>query len=56
MDGQNASISPHDLYARLGTAAAPLVLDVRPVAAFERAENLIASAIRRAPDEVQAWR
>jgi rhodanese-related sulfurtransferase len=56
MDGQNASISPHDLYARLGTAAAPLVLDVRRVAAFEKAESMIASAIRRSPNEVQTWR
>jgi rhodanese-related sulfurtransferase len=56
MDGQNASISPHDLYARLGTAAAPLVLDVRRVATFEKAGSLVASAVRRAPDDVEAWR
>jgi rhodanese-related sulfurtransferase len=56
MDGQQAPISSHDLYARLGTAAAPLVLDVRRVAAFEKAESLIASAMRRDPDDVQAWR
>ncbi len=56
MDGQNASISPHDLYARLGTATAPLVLDVRRVPAFEKAESLIASAMRRTPDDVQTWR
>jgi rhodanese-related sulfurtransferase len=56
MDGQKFSISPHDLYARLGTAAAPLVLDVRRAPAFDKAESLIASAMRRAPDDVQAWR
>jgi rhodanese-related sulfurtransferase len=56
MNGQNPSISPSELYARLGTAASPIVLDVRRVAAFEKANTLIASALRRAPDDVQAWR
>jgi rhodanese-related sulfurtransferase len=56
MDGQNVSISPHNLYARLGTAGAPLVLDVRRAAAFDEAESLIASAIRRSPDDVETWR
>jgi len=46
MDGQNASISPHELSARLGAATAPLVLDVRRVAAFEKAYKLIVSAKR----------
>ena len=55
MDGQKLSISAHDLYARLGTATAPLVLDVRRAPAFEKAESLIASAMRRAPDDVQTW-
>ena len=56
MDGQIPSISPHDLYARLGTAGAPLVLDVRRAAAFDQAEHLITSGIRRSPDDVQTWR
>ena len=43
MDGQIASISPHDLYARLGTAGAPRVLDVRRAAACDQAEHLITS-------------
>ena len=29
MDGKTHSISPHDLYARLGTEAAPVLVDVR---------------------------
>ena len=56
MDGQIASISPHDLYTRLGTPGAPLVLDVRRDVTFDKAESLIASAIRRSPDDVQTWR
>src|SRR5215213_5826283 len=44
MDGQQPSISPTDLYTRLGTASAPLVIDVRRAAAFEAADSLIASA------------
>ena len=48
---QKASISPQDLYARLG----PLVLDVRRAPAFEKADCLIASSLRRTPENVQAW-
>jgi len=29
MDGKQSSISPHNLYSRLGTEAAPIVIDVR---------------------------
>src|SRR5215468_7628139 len=50
------SISPSDLYARLGTAAAPIVLDVRRPADFAQADELIISAVHRAPDEVEHWR
>lgn len=56
MDGHQPSISLQDLYARLGTAAAPVVIDVRRTAAFDKADNLIASAFYRSPDEVQQWR
>jgi len=52
VDGQQPSISPTDLYARLGTAAAPLVIDVRRTPAFEAADSLIASAFYRSPDDV----
>src|SRR5690349_12720475 len=34
MDGKPLPISPDDLYDRLGTAAAPLVIDVRRPEAF----------------------
>jgi rhodanese-related sulfurtransferase len=55
MDGK-LSISPHDLYARLGTAAAPVIIDVRRPADFATAETLIVSAEHHPPDEVAQWR
>ena len=57
MDGQRPpSISPHDLYARLGTAASPIVIDVRRAADFAAADSLITSAFHRDPEEVEQWR
>jgi hypothetical protein len=41
MDG---SVSPSDLYARLGTASAPLLIDVRPHDAFFADDRLIVGA------------
>jgi rhodanese-related sulfurtransferase len=55
MDGK-LSISPHDLYARLGTAAAPVIIDVRRPADFATVETLIVSAEHRSPEEVAHWR
>jgi len=55
MDGQQLSISPHDLYSQLGTAAAPCVIDVRRPTAFASADRLIASALHRPPDHVEQW-
>jgi rhodanese-related sulfurtransferase len=56
MDGIRAFISPQELYARLGTAAAPIIIDVRRAPAFAEARTLIASAFYRAPEEVECWR
>jgi rhodanese-related sulfurtransferase len=50
------SITPADLHARLGTAAAPIVVDVRRLADFARAGELIVSAFHRDPDEIERWR
>ena len=52
MDGGRFSISPQSLYARLGTAGAPLIVDVRRQPAFEAADQMIPGAIRRAPDTI----
>jgi rhodanese-related sulfurtransferase len=50
------SISPADLYARLGTAAAPTIVDVRRAADFATAGELIVSAFHRDPEAVEQWR
>jgi rhodanese-related sulfurtransferase len=49
------SISADTLASRLGTAAAPLVVDVRRGAAFEGDDRMIVGAIRRDPDAVETW-
>jgi rhodanese-related sulfurtransferase len=49
------SISSSDLYARLGTAAAPTAIDVRQASTFDADDRMIAGAIRRPPDDVARW-
>src|SRR6185312_10116603 len=44
-----------DLHGRIGTAAAPLVIDVRRAAAFDSDDALIVGAIRRLPETLAAW-
>ena len=57
MDGRRApAISPHDLDARLGTAASPIVIDVRRAADLAAADSLTSSASHRAPEEAERWR
>ena len=56
MDGNAFSISPSDLYARIGTAKAPLLIDVRRAPAFEADDTLIIGSARRLPDDVAGWR
>jgi rhodanese-related sulfurtransferase len=46
MDGTQNSILADDLYARLGTASAPTVLDVRRRDAFNADDRVIVSAVR----------
>src|SRR5262245_46195710 len=55
MDGP-ISITPHELYARLGTASAPIVIDVRRPATFSAADQMIIGAFHQPPDEVNRWR
>jgi len=42
-----ASVSPRNLYSRLGTAAAPPIIDVRRAEAFDADDTMIIGAIRR---------
>jgi rhodanese-related sulfurtransferase len=53
MDG--IPISPENLYARLGTARAPLVIDVRRQGEFDANGTLIIGAVRRSPAEAERW-
>jgi hypothetical protein len=45
-----SATSVSELAKVLGTARAPLLLDVRREPAFEAAEHLVAGAIRRSPE------
>jgi hypothetical protein len=56
MDDRKQSISPQDLYVRLGSEAAPIIIDVRRDADFAAAATLVADASRRSPDNVEQWR
>jgi thiosulfate sulfurtransferase len=49
------SISADALCARLSTAEAPIVVDVRRAPAFDTDVRIIAGAIRCPPDEIAAW-
>ncbi len=55
MDGNAHPVSPDDLHARLGTAMAPLLIDVRRREAFDADKLLIIGATRRLPDDVSQW-
>ena len=55
MDEDRYSISASDLYRRLGTAAAPLLIDVRRSSDFEADEWIIAGAVRRPPEHIERW-
>jgi rhodanese-related sulfurtransferase len=49
------SISAQALYHRLGTVAAPSVIDVRRAAAFDADDRMLIAAVRREPSEVRHW-
>jgi len=55
MDRDKHSISPRDLYARLGFDVAVIVVDVRRAADFAHADRVVAPAIHCSPDEVEQW-
>jgi rhodanese-related sulfurtransferase len=55
MDGTAPSISSTDLYARLGTASAPVLLDVRRQDAFGKDVGVIIGAFHRSPEQVEHW-
>jgi rhodanese-related sulfurtransferase len=52
----HCSISARKLYSRLGTAVAPIVVDVRRSPAFDADDTMILGAVRRSPSDVDQWR
>ncbi|MDB6097794.1 MAG: hypothetical protein JWN58_497 [Gammaproteobacteria bacterium] len=50
------SISPNAIYSRLGSEAAPIIVDVRRDADFAGADTLVADAFHCSPDAVEQWR
>ena len=55
MEGTLISVSAAELYAHLGTASAPMLVDVRRQDAFDADDRMIIGAIRRAPGGVDQW-
>jgi rhodanese-related sulfurtransferase len=55
MDGGTYSISPDDLYARLGLESAPTIIDIRPDALDCESGRMIVSAICCALGEIEHW-
>ncbi len=55
MDGNLLSVSADELYARLGTASAPMLVDVRRQEAFSADDKLIIGAFHRPPQDVDSW-
>jgi rhodanese-related sulfurtransferase len=55
MDDGTSSISPLELYARLGSALAPTVVDVRRHAPDLESGRMVVSAFYCAPEEIKRW-
>ena len=55
MEGTLLSVSAAELYARLGTASAPMLVDVRDQEVFDADDRQIISAVHHAPAEVNRW-
>ena len=55
MNEHSLPVSPGELYACLGTAAAPVVLDVRREDAYSAEPELIVGAFHRPPDAPERW-
>jgi len=53
MDGN--SISSQRLYERLGSASAPVLIDVRREEAFAAGDAMIIGAVRRSPETIARW-
>lgn len=55
MDGSLPNISPKDLNSLIGTAACPIIIDVRKRPAFDAAKTMIAAATWRDHQHAAVW-
>ena len=55
MDVKPLPVAPSELYGRLGTASAPVLIDVRRHDSFIADDRLIIGAYHRAPADVDHW-
>lgn len=55
MDDDRFSISADNLYQRLGTARAPVVIDVRRAPAYDADDRVIIGSIRCPPEDIPEW-
>jgi rhodanese-related sulfurtransferase len=55
MDEGRFSISANELYQRLGSASAPIIVDVRHTPAFAADDRMIVGALRCPTDDIAAW-
>ncbi len=56
MDDRRIHFSPEQLHQRIGTAAAPLIVDIRDAAAAAVDPTMIVGAVRRPPETFERWR
>ena len=56
MDVKPVPVSPSDLYGRLGSASAPVLIDVRRRDSYIADDKMIIGAYHRAPADVEHWR
>src|SRR5260370_15029199 len=54
-NGATPSISPHDLYAKLGSESAPTVVDVRRDAPDPGSGRMVVSAFHCPAEDVNRW-
>src|SRR5262245_48069613 len=55
MDSLPLALPPTELYGRLGTGSAPVLIDARRHDPFTRDDKLIVGAFHRRPKDVQHW-
>src|ERR1044071_7988852 len=55
MSAASFFVSPQELWSRIGTGKAPLILDVRRRAIYDEAPGLVPTAIWREPESYQDW-